>query len=198
MKKRENDHLHHDHHHHHHGERRPYRELAEEFIQTRTIEITKPILQKIEIRIGQCILDYACGPGVYSWVAAEMVGESGFVYTADIAPEAGDYVKTQMENHHLTNYQFFQTDCYTPIADHSLDLILLFDAYHSLENPKDQLAEFARIAKKTGRLAILVDHLDPDEVRNQVEDTENWKIQTIEENLLIFTNRSKEVGRNSK
>jgi len=49
----------------------------------------RKILNKIEdIRNGVSILDYGCGPGSFTMVAAEMVGKDGTVIAADIHPLA--------------------------------------------------------------------------------------------------------------
>ncbi|MGB8641696.1 MAG: class I SAM-dependent methyltransferase, partial [Nitrososphaeraceae archaeon] len=49
----------------------------------------RKILSKIEgIRNSVSILDYGCGPGSFTMVAAEMVGKDGTVIAADIHPLA--------------------------------------------------------------------------------------------------------------
>ncbi len=40
------------------------------------------------IKPGTHVLDYGCGPGNYTIVAAELVGPSGKVYAVDIHPLA--------------------------------------------------------------------------------------------------------------
>jgi len=41
-------------------------------------------IKKINIHEGNVVLDYGCGPGSYSIAAAEVVGDSGKVFAADI------------------------------------------------------------------------------------------------------------------
>jgi ubiquinone/menaquinone biosynthesis C-methylase UbiE len=49
----------------------------------------KKILRKIDnIRNGSSVLDYGCGPGNFTIAAAELVGDKGKVYAADIHPLA--------------------------------------------------------------------------------------------------------------
>ncbi|GAH52326.1 unnamed protein product, partial [marine sediment metagenome] len=48
----------------------------------------KNILAEVDIKPGFYILDYGCGPGSYTIVAARLVGESGQVYALDIHPLA--------------------------------------------------------------------------------------------------------------
>jgi 2-polyprenyl-3-methyl-5-hydroxy-6-metoxy-1,4-benzoquinol methylase len=49
----------------------------------------KKVLGKInEIKNGASVLDYGCGPGSFTMAAAELVGEDGKVYAADIHPLA--------------------------------------------------------------------------------------------------------------
>ncbi len=42
------------------------------------------ILKEANIKSGYSILDYGCGPGAYTIIAAKIVGETGKVYALDI------------------------------------------------------------------------------------------------------------------
>lgn len=163
-----------------------FRKMAKKFLKSRTREKVEPRLDIIGIRKGDYILDYACGPGVYTWVIAEKVGNEGFVYAADINPEAEKFVTKLMTENNLENFQFILTDSNTGLSDGEIDTILLFDVYHHLKNPKVILSEFKRIVKPNGKLAVLVDHINPDDVLKEIESFGGWTFRSRNENLLLF------------
>ena len=50
-------------------------------------------VDKAEVKSGDFVLDYGCGPGSYTFAASEKVGSNGKIYAADIHPLAIDKVK---------------------------------------------------------------------------------------------------------
>jgi ubiquinone/menaquinone biosynthesis C-methylase UbiE len=164
--------------------------MAKKFIKSRTRDKVEPRLNFIGIQKGESVLDYACGPGVYTWIIAEKVGSEGEVYAADINSEAEKYLKGLMQQHNLTNYKFILTDCKTGLADATIDTILLFDVYHHLKNPKEIITEFKRIIKSNGKLAVLVDHINPDDVLKEIESFGGWTLHKRDDNLLVFSFKS--------
>jgi ubiquinone/menaquinone biosynthesis C-methylase UbiE len=50
--------------------------------------LRKYVLEEVDIKRGFRMLDYGCGPGSYSAIAAELVGPTGKVYVLDIHPLA--------------------------------------------------------------------------------------------------------------
>lgn len=54
-------------------------------------------IRKTNIKQGDFVLDYGCGPGSYTVAAAEVVGSNGKVFAADIHPLALVKVKKKQE-----------------------------------------------------------------------------------------------------
>ena len=50
-------------------------------------------IKKANIKPGDYVLDYGCGPGSYALIAAEVVGPTGKIFAADIHPLAIKKVK---------------------------------------------------------------------------------------------------------
>ncbi|MBE9482672.1 MAG: methyltransferase domain-containing protein, partial [Chloroflexi bacterium] len=63
----------------------------------------KNILAEVGIKSGFNILDYGCGSGSYTIPAAQLVGESGKVYSLDINPLAVQQVQKVVAKKRLTN-----------------------------------------------------------------------------------------------
>lgn len=60
----------------------------------------KNVLRGVDIRPGFHVLDYGCGPGSYTVIAAKLVGNSGKVYALDIHPLAIQKVQDARREEH--------------------------------------------------------------------------------------------------
>ncbi len=97
------------------------------------------ILQEAGIEPGFVVLDYGCGPGSYTFVAAGTVGESGKVYALDFHPLAIRRVKHIIAKRGLVNVATIYSDCGTGLPDQSIDVVLLYDVFHELSQPEQVL-----------------------------------------------------------
>ena len=114
------------------------------------------ILSEIDIKRGFVILDYGCGPGSYSVVAARLVGETGKVYALDIHPLAIEKVKTAASKKGLTNVETIQSDGATGLDSESVDVVLLCDILHHLSERDAVLKELYRVLKPKGKVFLSV------------------------------------------
>jgi ubiquinone/menaquinone biosynthesis C-methylase UbiE len=119
----------------------------------------KNILTEVDLKLGFSILDYGCGPGSYTTVAAPLVGESGKIYALDINPLAIQQVQNISARKGLTNVKTILSDCATGLPDESIDVVLLYDTLHDLTEPDKVLAELHRILKPAGILSFNDHHL---------------------------------------
>ncbi|MGQ9585202.1 MAG: class I SAM-dependent methyltransferase [Anaerolineae bacterium] len=118
------------------------------------------VLGEAGIEPGFCVLDYGCGPGSYSLAAAELVGQSGKVYAADINPRALVRVRGIAAKRGLRNVETVHTDCATGLPDGSVDVVLLYDTYHDLEKPDAVLEELHRVLKPGSTLSFSDHHME--------------------------------------
>jgi ubiquinone/menaquinone biosynthesis C-methylase UbiE len=137
---------------------------------TKSQSMINNVLDLVDIQVNQKILDYACGPGLFTIPAAIRVGNQGFVYAADIQPLAEKYVLNSVERHGLKNVNFMVTDCSLNIIDNSIDRILLFDCIHMLKNREKVLRELYRVLSPAGKLCVEVDHISEDKARPLTEE----------------------------
>jgi len=119
----------------------------------------KNTLAEVGIEPGFSILDYGCGPGSYTTVAAQLVGNSGKVYALDIHPLAVQQVQKIAAKKRLTNIETILSDCATGLPDESMDVVLLYDILHGLSEPDEVLAELHRVLKPNGILSFNDHHL---------------------------------------
>jgi ubiquinone/menaquinone biosynthesis C-methylase UbiE len=130
----------------------------------------KKILRELDIKPGFRILDFGCGPGSYSIVAARLVGSSGKVFALDIHPLAVRRVEKLALRKGLTNIETIQSDCATGLKEESIDVAFLYDILHHLSEPDAVLKELHRVLKPDGILSVNDHHLKEEEIRFKISD----------------------------
>jgi len=128
----------------------------------------KNILEEAGIKKGFHVLDYGCGPGSYIIPLAEIIGKSGKIYALDVTPSATRTVKNIVSKKHLKNVETICSDCETGLPDESMDMILLYDTLHDLNEPEKVLRELHRVLKSNGILSLSDHHMKENEIVNAV------------------------------
>lgn len=149
-------------------------------------------LREVGIKPGQAILDFGCRRGTYTIPAARIVGPQGIVYAVDKDPQALDELMRLASAAELSNIRRVDAPggVTIPLADDSLDVVLLYDVIHLMgynegdDGPARRstaadrrllLVEVHRITKPAGLLSVycaqhLTTHTDVDsEARIQAE-----------------------------
>lgn len=122
------------------------------------------ILKEVDIGEGFHVLDYGCGPGSYIAPLAQLVGSSGKIFALDLHPLALKMVQRLASKKHLTNVTTIHSDCQTGLLDESLDVALLYDVFHDLDQPGGVLKELHRILKPSGILSLSDHHLQEQDI----------------------------------
>ena len=136
------------------------------------------VLEEIGIKPGFYILDYGCGPGSYSIIAAEMVGTTGKVYALDIHPLAVQRVENIASRKKLGNVVTIRSDCRTGLPDNSVDVVLLYDTFHTLSDPNGISEELHRVLKPNGILSFSDHHMRDEEIMSKVTDRGFFRLPT--------------------
>jgi ubiquinone/menaquinone biosynthesis C-methylase UbiE len=122
------------------------------------------MLAEVEIKPGSHVLDFGCGPGVFSTKIAEKTGPSGIVYALDINPLAVSMVERKARKRNLENVRAIHSNCSTALPDNCLDHIIFFDVFHDLDNPQEVLGELHRVLKPEGIMYFSDHHLKEIEI----------------------------------
>ena len=144
------------------------------------------ILNEANIKSGDVILDYGCGPGNYSVPAAQMVGDKGMVFAADMHPLSSQYVLKNAEKAKVSNVDTILTSCKTDLNEHSVDIILLFDVFHYFKDVKPVLTELHRVLKPDGYIALEIHHMDKQKALDSITETNLFRVQEKKEHLVIL------------
>jgi ubiquinone/menaquinone biosynthesis C-methylase UbiE len=135
------------------------------------------ILKEIPIKANMNILDYGCGPGIYSNIIAPRILPLGKIYIIDIEPNMIKRVMAKAKKLGNTNIEPLSKMAQLP--DASIDLVLNLDMIHFVKDPSPLIKEYRRILKPTGILAVSDHHLT------------NGKILQIFTNGNIFHEQNK-------
>jgi ubiquinone/menaquinone biosynthesis C-methylase UbiE len=126
------------------------------------------ILKEVGIKPGFRVLDFGCGPGSYVEAASRLVGQSGKVYALDIHPLAVQSVQRMVSRKGLANVETILSDSQSRLPDDSIDVVLLYDTYHGLGEPKKVLKELHRVLKLDGILSFSDHHMKKEEIMTKV------------------------------
>jgi ubiquinone/menaquinone biosynthesis C-methylase UbiE len=143
-------------------------------------------LVEAEMKSGMQVLDFGCGPGSYSIAAAKVVGETGKVYAVDIHPLAIERVQQRSLKKGLKNIEVIRTDCQTGLPNSSIDLVLMFDVFHQLQNPDSVLEELARILKPQSYLALDDHHMNDMEILSKITSKGLFKLFARKKVIHLF------------
>jgi ubiquinone/menaquinone biosynthesis C-methylase UbiE len=122
------------------------------------------MLAEVEMKPGSHVLDFGCGPGVFTTMIAEKIGPSGIVYALDINPFAVTMVERKARKKNLGNVRTIRSNCFTCLPDNCLDYIIFFDVFHDLDNHQEVLSELHRVLKPEGVMYFSDHHLKEIEI----------------------------------
>lgn len=115
------------------------------------------VLDICSLKPGMAVADIGAGTGFYSRLFAETVGESGRVYSVDIAPGFLTHIRNRADKEGLTWLTTVQgSDRQTNLPPESVDLIFICDTYHHFEFPADTMTSALK-ALRPGGILVLID-----------------------------------------
>ncbi len=122
------------------------------------------IVKEAGIKQGAVVLDFGCGQGSFAIVAAEMTGADGRVCALDVHLLAVKMTEKAAARKGLRNVETIRSDCATGLEDKSVDVILLYDTFHTLSDGKAVLEELHRVLKADGILSFSDHHTKENEI----------------------------------
>lgn len=111
------------------------------------------VLEKLELEGCSVLADIGAGTGLFTKAFLELCG-SGTAYAADVSPVMVDWMKENLTSGAGEIIPLLVDENTLPIDSDSVDLAIMFNLYHELENPGQSLAEAGRILKSGGKICI--------------------------------------------
>ena len=105
---------------------------------------------------GMIIADIGCGTGYCTVPLAALTGDKGRVIACDISREMLDVLKEKIEKWDIGNIAVeLSQENSLPLADDSVDFVILSMLLHEIESPAEFLSEIKRVMKQGGRIGIV-------------------------------------------
>ena len=128
------------------------------------------VLQEIGIEESQTVLDFGCGPGAYAMPAAKLVGRKGRVCALDKDKKALKKLKEKAQKEGWDNIEtLLLSELDTGLEEGFVDVVLLYDVIHLIEDRAALFEEVYRILKPDGLVSIYPMHMERGEVLRQMQ-----------------------------
>ena len=132
-------------------------EHYENFWQSQLKPAQDLMLQMTALKSGEKLIDIACGTGLVTFAAAEMVGPSGFILATDISDGMVKKGRELAEQKNYCNVRFERMDAEElTIADAEFDVALCALGLMYFPDPVKGLKEMYRVLKPGGRASAAV------------------------------------------
>ena len=119
-------------------------------------EAPSKALEALALKPGMTVADIGAGSGYYTARLARAVGPSGRVYATDIQPGMIELLNRRIAGEALTNVTTVLGGMDDPkLPPKSLDLAIMVDVYHELQQPQLFLQRLKETFKPDGRLVLL-------------------------------------------
>jgi predicted methyltransferase len=119
-------------------------------------EAPSKALAALELEAGMVIADIGAGSGYYASRIAKLVGPAGRVYATDIQPGMIAILERRIKAENLTNVTTILGAMDDPsLPAQSIDLAIMVDVYHELQQPQVFLQRLKAAFKPGGRLVLL-------------------------------------------
>jgi protein-L-isoaspartate O-methyltransferase len=119
-------------------------------------EAPSKAIEALELKPGMVIADIGAGSGYYTSRLAKKVAPSGRVYATDIQPGMIELLNRRVTGEGLTNVETILGAMDDPrLPPASIDLAIMVDVYHELQQPQVFLQRLRPAFKPGGRLVLL-------------------------------------------
>jgi arsenite methyltransferase len=118
------------------------------------------VIRALGVDAGDHVVDLGAGSGYFLPYRAEAVGPTGRVYAVDVDANVVLELTRAANDAGLENVEIVLGDYHDPrLPDHSIDLVLLVNSYHHIEQRRAYFTQLQADLEPTGRVAVI----DPDD-----------------------------------
>ena len=119
-------------------------------------EAPSKAVDALDFKPGQVVADIGAGSGYYTSRIAKRVGPTGRVYATDIQPGMIQLLEQRVKNESLTNVTTILGTMDDPkLPPRAIDVAIMVDVYHELQQPQLFLQRLKDAFKPDGRLVLL-------------------------------------------
>lgn len=119
-------------------------------------ESLRNICRRLDVGTGDAVVDIGAGRGRDTWVFAEIVGESGKVYSEEIEEDKVAGLRKAVEGRDLKQVEpVLGTPTSLNLADESVDMAFMHFVYHHMSKPREMLRSIWKTLKPGGYMVIV-------------------------------------------
>ncbi len=145
------------------------------------------VMDEIGVKEGMTVADVGAGDGYFTFHLAERVGNSGKVLASDIDNRALQVIRDRCEEKGIQNISVILGKENDPLIPHnSVDIILMVNVIHLIENPSDYLKKLGQNLKPDGYLAIVqwdAEKMDSESTGWDADDRTKYTLRTNLRNI---------------
>jgi ubiquinone/menaquinone biosynthesis C-methylase UbiE len=148
-------------------------------------KILKPYLNP-----GEKVLDYGCGPGFFTFPIAQLLGDFGTVYAADLQDGMLEKVKNKISDTGIRHIiKLHKCEESSINLNDTVDFILAFYMIHEVVNQDQIFLEFMQILNPQGKLLIIEPnfHVSKNDFNNMETKLKNTGFKIIERPKVLFS-----------
>ncbi len=118
-------------------------------------ENTNLAIEKMNLKPADVVADIGAGTGYYTFKIAPKVPE-GKVYAVEVQDEMVRYLNNRKKELNNSNVEVVKGGNMSPnLPDNSIDMVVMVDVYHELENPSEMLQAIKKSLKKDGKILLI-------------------------------------------
>jgi ubiquinone/menaquinone biosynthesis C-methylase UbiE len=148
-------------------------------------KILKPYLSS-----GNKVLDYGCGPGFFTFDIAQLVGDSGTVYAADLQDGMLEKVRNKISVAGMQNrVKLHRCEESAIKLNDTVDFILAFYMIHEVVNQDEIFQEFKQLLNPQGKVLIIEPnfHVSKNDFNNMISKLEKTGFRIIGRPKVSFS-----------
>jgi precorrin-6B methylase 2 len=118
-------------------------------------ENTNLAIERMNLKPADVIADLGAGTGYYTFKIAPKVPE-GKVYAVEVQDAMITFLNTRKKELNNNNVEVIKGGSLSPnLPANSIDMVVMVDVYHELENPAEMLQAIKRSLKKDGKILLI-------------------------------------------